>query len=129
MYYGMYLSIQLLWKLKIEDYKDGEFEVQTYFHTLNISNARTLFKLKYHMLPTIKMNFQSDQKFALEVWKCEGCSEVNGGIGYRDTQSHVFVWEGYALLRQDKDLSQDKDLVGYFNQVLKQRQETSEVKC
>ena len=69
------------------------------------------------------MNFQSDQKFALEVWKCEGCSEVNGGIGYRDSQRHVLVCEGYALLRQDKDL------VGYFNQVLKQRQETSEIKC
>ena len=33
-------------KLKLEDYKDEEYKVQSYLNTINIANARTKFKFK-----------------------------------------------------------------------------------
>ena len=59
-------------KLKLEDYKDEEYKVQSYLNTLNIANARTKFKFKSFMLPTIKMSFPSDPNFARELWRFEG---------------------------------------------------------
>ena len=41
--------------------------------------------------------------------------------GMRDTQTHILTCPGYADLREDKDLSSDKDLVGYFRLVMKER--------
>ena len=44
--------------------------------------------------------------------------------GFRDTQKHIICCPGYAVLRQDKDLNNDKDLVTYFQQVIKHRQDS-----
>ena len=44
----------------------------------------------------------------------------------RDTQSHVMICSGYAVLREGKDLSQDKDMVEYFQNVIKLRQQDSD---
>ena len=41
--------------------------------------------------------------------------------GFRDTQSHVMVCAGYSDLREGKDLKTDKDLVKYFQMVIKKR--------
>ena len=37
------------------------------------------------------------------------------------------ICPGYAGLREDKDLDDDKDLVRYFSQVIKRRQETDDI--
>ena len=73
------------------------------------------------MTPTIKMNFQSDQQHARDLRTCPGCSETGDVMGSRDTQRHVMVCSGYQEFREDRDLSQDKDIVEYFKQVIKHR--------
>ena len=82
------------------------------------------------MAPTIKMNFPSDPEFTRQLWTCSGCSDgVDGDRvdGCRDTQQHVMICPGYAGLREDKDLEDDKDLVHYFSQVIKRRQESDDI--
>ena len=76
------------------------------------------------MTPTVQMNFQSDPSFANQLWTCSGCSSVtaDGQLeGSRDTQSHIMVCKGYQEMRQDLDLNKDKDLVKYFDMVIKER--------
>ena len=50
---------------------------------------------------------QSDAKFTRDLWACP----ENDKVGYRDTQFYVTICPGYAHLRQDKNLIQDKDIV------------------
>ena len=71
------------------------------------------------MTPTIQMNFPSDAGFARDMWTCSGCSTPG-------VQSHVMICSGYAVLREGKDLSQDKDMVEYFQNVIKFRQQDSD---
>ena len=72
------------------------------------------------MTPTVKMNFQSDKKFANKLWSCDSCVDKMG-IGVRDTQQHVMICPAYNHFRQGKDLSRDKELVEYFRNVIKVR--------
>ena len=96
---------------------------------LNISQARMRFKLNSGMTPTVRMNFPSDTEFTKQLWTlwtCFGCTSGETGgeeVGCRDTQTHIIVCPGYADMRQDKNLSEDKDLVTYFSEVIKKRLE------
>ena len=102
-------------KLNNEQLINEEFEHKQYLSSLNISSARLMFRIKSLMTPTIRMNFQSDAKFTLDLWACPGCPTENDKVGYRDTQFHVTICPGYAHIRQDKNLTQDKDIVQYFH--------------
>ena len=68
------------------------------------------------MTSSVKMNFMSDPVYSNSLWTCEGCSG-----GFRDTQSHILICEGYSDLRCDKNLDSDKGLVDYFDAVIKRR--------
>ena len=88
------------------------------------------FKLKTGMTPTVRMNFPSDREFSRRLWTCPGCTEDKTGYdkveGLRDTQAHILICPGYAELREDKDLSRDKDLVTYFRNVIQKRLKSDE---
>ena len=108
-------------KLKYEEMENDSFRVKPYLSNLNSTDARMRFKLDCGMAPTIKMNFQSDQQFARDLWTCPGCSEPGDVMGSRDTQRHVMVCPGYQEFREDRDLSEDKDIVEYFKLVINHR--------
>ena len=110
--------------LNYEQYAKDTFKRKSYLAALNISEARMRFKINAGMTPTVKMNFPSDVGFANQLWTCAGCTdgEIGGEVaGCRDTQQHVLICPGYAELRQDKNLDDDRDLVHYFSQVIKRR--------
>ena len=112
-------------KINYAEHAEEIFHLQPYLVNLNINDARTKFKIKTKMTPTIRMNFASDDEFASKLWSCPGCSEDKSVYskveGFRDTQSHVMVCAGYSDLREGKDLNTDKDLVKYFQMVIKKR--------
>ena len=88
------------------------------------------FKINSKMTPTIQMNFQSDAEFASQFWTCSGCADgdlAKEVVGCRDTQQHVLICPGYAEFREGKNLNVDKDLVKYFSQVIKLRQDEDDV--
>ena len=47
----------------------------------------------------------------------------DNNVGVRDTQQHILICKVYAKFRKGKDLSDDKNLVGFFTDVLKHRSE------
>ena len=71
-------------------------------------------------MPYIKMNFPSDKWYASDSWSCDNCKLTNVEKP-KDTQEHVLVCSADENLRQGKNLSEDKDLVDYFRQVLNHR--------
>ena len=90
------------------------FSQRSALQIIHSGDAKMRFKISSQMVPEVKMNFQSDSKFKSELWECKGC-------GKRDTQSHLMSCKDYEDLRQGKDLSNDKNLVGYFKSIIVRR--------
>ena len=70
------------------------------------------------------------KNLSLEFWTCSGCVDgelAKQVVGCRDTQEHVLVCPGYADFREGKNLDVDDDLVKYFAQVIKLRQDAINV--
>ena len=111
--------------LKKISYKtEDDFERQTYLSDMNVIDARLLFKVKTKMLPTVQMNFVSDEGFSKNLWTCSGC--FNPSLpsllhGQRDTQQHILSCSGYVHLRMGRNLECEKDLVDHFRDVIRLR--------
>ena len=108
----------------MDSLREDSFVKKSYFTAMNIHDARMRFKFSSRMLPTVKMNFQSDRKFMADLWTCSGCSQPGDAHGYRDSQEHILVCEGYSRLREGKDLCSDDGLVKYFQEVISVRLST-----
>ena len=60
---------------------------------------------------------QSSSRFNKQtLWQCSGCGCV-------DTQSHILHCAAFQHLREGKSIENDQDLVDYFTQVLKIRED------
>ena len=57
----------------------------------------------------------SDPKFAAELWKCSGCGNL-------DSQSHIMWCPSFAPLREGLNVSNDTDVIHYFQEVFKLRE-------
>ena len=58
------------------------------------------------------MNMKSDPRFAAELWACSECGNL-------DSQSHIMWCPSFAPLREGLDISNDTDVVHYFQEVFK----------
>ena len=94
---------------------EEKFEVKSYLKSLTPSQARLKFRLNSFMTKTVKMNFSSNPKFVKSLWTCWHCDKI-------DTQSHIMHCDSYESLRVDKNLDNDQELVKYFKQVIKLRE-------
>ena len=104
-------------KVKFDELETNDFKLKEYLRIFNIDDAKLRFRLKSQMVPGVKMNFQSDSKYTLDLWTCDSC-RLPGQIGYRDTQQHIFHCSAYGRLRQGRNFEVDADLIDYFKQVL-----------
>ena len=109
-------------KIDLEKFANDDHKLKPYFKSLSVIEARLRFKIASSMTPTVKMNFQSDKQFSRNLWTCENCASTScSDIGVRDTQTHILLCPGLTNLREGFDLSKDKDLVDYFQAVIKLR--------
>ena len=92
-----------------------KFETQAYFKTMKLKESRTMFGLNSKMTKTVKSHFWGDKKFSQELWMCTFCSNI-------ENISHIKFCPMYSQLREGKDLNNDSDLVQYFTEVLKMRE-------
>ena len=98
------------------DFTGEGFMRRNYIREMRIDEARSMFKLRSNMLPTVQMNFMSESEFAANLWTCSGCTR-------RDSQEHLLTCPGYADLRVGKNLEVDSDLVAYYRDIVKRRQD------
>ena len=107
---------------KVKEYSKETFEQKQYFRSLNLKEARNIFKYRAKMTQYVKRNYPNDPKYRQSLWQCAGC---NSAI---DTQSHVMWCQAYSDLRKNKDFNDDKDLANYIEEVLKIRETIDTVK-
>ena len=84
---------------------------------MSMREARMFFRVRSNNTK-VKMNQRSDAENARKLWKCSEC-------GYTDSRSHIVWCPFFADLREGKSLASDRDLVKYFIQVLKIREDRS----
>ena len=94
---------------------DEKLSIKDYVRNMSLRNARMMFRIRSSMTD-VKMNKKSDKKYASELWKCDLC-------GHLDSQSHVLWCPAFSSLREGRSLDNDSDLVTYFHQVMKIKNE------
>ena len=99
-------------KLEKIDTETEKFQAKPYLSELNLVEARTKFKLRSRMLE-VKNNFKGDYRRTNLL--CEGCKSSI------ETQDHILFCSFFSDLRENLDLSCDKDLVKYYGDVMKAR--------
>ena len=102
-------------KLKNGPLMEGGLKLKPYVQTMKLCDARTMFRIRTLMMPA-KFNMKNNPKYSNELWKCDACKRI-------DSQSHILWCPFFAPLREGKDIKDDKDLVDYFKQVFKIREE------
>ena len=105
-------------KLRDGPMRQESFGLQDYLKEMNLTDARTKFRLKSNMTK-VKMNMKSDPKFAAELWACSGCGKL-------DSQSHIMWCPSFASLREGLDVSNDRDVIHYFQEVFKIRERSED---
>ena len=78
-------------KIDYESCVNEEFEMKHYFKTLNITESRLYYKIKYYLVPTVPLNFKNDPKFWAQKYLCQDCLEVS-------KQDHSETQKGVLLL-------------------------------
>ena len=103
-------------KLNGNELVNEKFELKSYFKTLNLNEARLMFRIRSKMVKYVKMNFPSDPTYKREQWTCPDCPLI-------DTQSHIILTcPKYDNLRANLNLKNDDDLVKLFQEVMKSRE-------
>ena len=97
--------------------EENELSVKDYIKTMSLRNARTLFRIRSNMVE-VKMNHKSNRNHANDLWKCDFCYSL-------DSQSHIMWCPAFSSLREGKNLQNDLDLVSYFQDVMKIRENQS----
>ena len=77
--------------------------------------SRTLFSLKAQTTKTVQTHQMSNHSFEKEQWAC-----ARGKI---DSLSHILRCPKYEHLRSSCDLSNEEELVKYFQEVIKTRED------
>ena len=93
---------------------EESYKVKDYLKAMDISDARTKFKLRTQMI-NCKFNYKSDPANSAALWRCDSCQTSI------DTQDHILWCPSYAELREGKDINKDSDLIDYIKKVLKIR--------
>ena len=108
-------------KEKIKDYdklvsmKQENFEQKEYLTQMSLKDSRLMFRVRTKTIKC-KMNQSSSRFNKQTLWQCSGC-------GCIDTQSHILHCAAFQHLREGKSIENDQDLVDYFTQVLKIRED------
>ena len=102
-------------KLTGKNFENESLDIKDYVKNMKLRDARTNFRIRSNML-NFKMNRKNDQMYAQDLWKCDDCHSM-------DSQAHIVWCPAYAALREGKNLESDRDLVEYYQKVMKIRED------
>ena len=79
--------------------KNADYEMQSYFKSMNLSQAKMMFSLNMKTTRTIKSHFYGNKHFATQLWQCKGTC-VN-----TDCISHItYNFPQYEHLKRGKNI-------------------------
>ena len=89
---------------------------------MTLENCRVMVGLKSHMTRSIKTHYSSDKDYAKDLWTCTSCrSKIDSIFHAKNCLSYAFLREKYP------NLDCDDQLVGYFKDILKMRDDEAQV--
>ena len=101
---------------KLENVRNGNFtKEQEYMSDKSIETARLTYRVRTKLVPKIRGNFPNLYKRDLQ---CRDCS-----TGQDMTQEHVEVCPAWDSLREGLDLYRLTDVVKYFTEILKEKED------
>ena len=104
---------------KVDKIKDDDPTMpKEYLETRSIADCRMLFRLRTEMVD-LKDNMRG--RYKGYNTNCEACQE-----NVPESQTHVMVCSSYRDIRVGKDLSDNRDLVKYYREVLLRREKKKE---
>ena len=110
-------------KICFQQLSEEDYEIKPYLFKLNLRQAQLRLKLRASMTPTVRMNFKNDPQFARELWVCPDCRDPGSAMGSPGTEVHIMTTcPANEALRVKKDLSDDRQLVEFFTEVINRRQ-------
>ena len=104
-------------KLKGEDILEEDFEKKDYIKSMVLQDSRKMIRIR-SKTTRAKMNMKSNENFSRDLWRCDDCGNL-------DTQSHILWCPVYAQLREGKDINVEKDMVTYFREVFRARENSN----
>ena len=93
---------------------NDKFGLKEYAANLSVQEARLIFKHRASMSQHVKCNYKGSKSYIAEGWKCEECLNL-------DTEDHLESCSGYASMRVNLDLENDKDPSSYLHQIFLKR--------
>ena len=104
-------------KLDYLSLSNEEFGLKEYFSTLNLDQARIKFRERAKCLKTCKMHFPSDWLNIKTMFQCRNCDEIDSGAG------HWITCPGFQHLRKSRNLEDMSQLVTYYQEIIRIRDE------
>ena len=108
-------------KINLESYDRQEFTMKEYLKTLNLKNARMIFRRNCGMIQTVRSNFKNDKRYKSEKYLCPDCRHLEIPVSHVDQQDLLTTCEGNRDLREGLELSNLSQLAEYFRRVIDRR--------
>ena len=99
---------------KMSAIQDEVKKGNNYFFSEDLQTVRTIFRFRVDLFEA-KCNFKNKPEYKKEQYVCDSC------MSQIDLNTHVLYCPAYALLRQERNLNNDKHLAEYLRQVLEIR--------
>ena len=103
-------------KISQTEILDEAFEFKDYIKEQTPEYARIKYRQRYFMLKEAKLNFPSDPKYKAKGYRCDYCPSIS-------SQNHIRVCSEFQYLREGRNLDNDTELIQYFVDVNKVRQD------
>ena len=111
-------------KLDYSQLREENFEPKTYLRKLNIHDARIKYRTRVNLVPGLKYHYKNDKKFRESLWSCPLCEKFGDEYSL-DNFSHSLTCSFLSDLREQKDLTEDKQLCEYMRNVIRRREDIS----
>ena len=108
-------------KIKTEEYENCDLQIKDYLLSLNLSDARILFRYECELVQTIHMNFKSHRRYKEENYLCPDCLTLDPPVSHTDSQEALLSCDGNSDLRRGLNLGNQKHLATYLKAVVSRR--------
>ena len=96
---------------KMSAIRDEVKKGNSYFFKEALKNVRTHFRFRVDLYES-KMNFKNKPEYKAEKYLCDSCESET------DVSTHILFCPSYSVLREQKNLNNDRYQANYLKQVL-----------
>ena len=115
-----YKKVDVL-SLSLED-----FEMKTYFKSMNIESSRIFFRHRSQTMTSCRTHYRSDERNISEVFNCFSCQSQ--GKSSIDQLSHWVSSDCYSHLKTEElSGSSDEALCEFYRKVIQFRRENGDI--